>query len=92
MAAREVKGPNAPRSWLRFGRRRVVLVQPDRSIWYGVRLEGLTTLREDDTHMTQDTTRLSLRVALPVLLIMGALGWWGLIELALRILQVVISR
>ncbi len=66
------------------GRRRVMMVQPHRKAMrpplFGVVTDGKTGVR----HQIDDQ-RLSLRVAIPLLVVMAALAWAAVIEIALRV-------
>ncbi len=65
------------------GRRRVMMVQPHRK---GIRppLFGVVTDVKTEAGRIDDQ-RLSLRVAIPLLVVMAALAWTVVIDIALRV-------
>ncbi|SIQ40637.1 hypothetical protein [Acidiphilium angustum] len=72
-------GPAGRRGW-GFGlRRRTVLVRPDRRNW------DQTDDQVQPGLGAGDHERLSLRMAIPIMIALALICWWAIIELGMRI-------
>lgn len=67
------------RGWALGSRRRTVFVRPDRRTWDQYEGEVQPGLG------TGDHERLSLRIAIPVLIALALMFWWAIIEIGMRI-------